>query len=485
MPLAPFRSIIVLAPALISCSVAEVALPGGIAEDARFLAFDPEDVPACGPAGTMPARGRLPAFGGIAGVEGVLLLELDPQPIAALYADGEGVPVQKIIERGFDDGLDVVELAPARKVWRLEQDAFVAAQAPEDLRLAMVTKTACAARLEDRCEKGSINAACAQFEEIVDVFIPEAIERGVGIALPLDDQHALVSARPSQIRPDERFYIADATRVQAMSIGAPDDLPHLAAYRRSPGEPIYLYGPRGALARATPNLELSLLIDERRCCSDANAVWIDGPHDASSPFELFALDDLGYFERYDGENWTLLTGALPMPFESPHGGVAWIGPGEAIAAGSRISDVLRYRDGTLHTETFTNGSDDRATAIAVIPGLGTVIGTTRGALYADSGDGNWVQLESPLDGRPVHGISPFGEGFVFGRSLPTGSGGQIAEWVPGHGLCDSIRVTDREVRALAPIADGFVVYSKDVSTDPFVGFVRRKDAYPECAGPAD
>lgn len=481
----PLRSIIVLASALISCSAAEVALPDGIVEDARFFAFDPRAVPACGPAGDMPARGRLPALGPLTAEDGVFLLAFDPGPVAALYGDRDAVPVQKITERGFDDGFDVVELAPPNKVWRVEGGAFVEAEPPEDALLAMVTPTACAPRLADRCAKGSIDAACAQFEEIVDVFIPEAIERGVGVVLPLDRDHALVGARPSQIRPQERFFIADATRTQAVSIGAPDDLAHLAAYRRAAEEPIYLYGPRGALARGTPNLDFSTLFDERRCCADAEAAWIDGPRDATAPFELFALDTHGFFERYDGENWTQLTGALPAPFESPHGGVAWISPGEAIAAGSRISDVLRYRDGVLHIESFTNGSDDRATAIAVVPGIGTVIGTTRGALYADAGDGNWIQLASPLDNRPVHGISPFGDGFVFGRSLPTGSGGQIAEWVPGHGLCDSVRVTDRDVLALHPIEDGFVVYSKDVSTDPFVGFVRRKNGYPECAGPAD
>src|SRR5262245_31772407 len=100
-----------------SCAPAELPIPDGAGRGDRFLAVEPAALPACGAAGSMPVRGRLPALGGFREREGVVLLELDGAPISAHYGDDEPVPVQRITERGFEDRLDTVALEPAIKAW--------------------------------------------------------------------------------------------------------------------------------------------------------------------------------------------------------------------------------------------------------------------------------------------------------------------------------------------------------------------------------
>ncbi len=471
---------------LASCSGSELSAPSGAGASSRFLAVDLATLPACGAAASMPVRGRIPALGPLAELADGALLELDASVVAAFYGDDEVAPVHRITERSFRDQLDVVRLPKPIHAWST-RDGFPPIELDAALSFGLVKKDACAARLADRCKRElpEIDGHCAQLDEIDDIVIAEA-GAGLGFMMPLDENRVLISSVPFRDEDDgsvvpAALYVTDATRITTSRINSPVNVAHLAAFRRDAGSTIYLYGPSGTVAEGTPQLAFQTTRPPVLLTNALNA-WLDGPRDDRVPAELFALDDSGAIEHFDGTRWRTLLDPGPARSFLGHGGIAWIAPGEAIAVGSLQSQIIRHHDGALYIEDLPTGAADRPSSVAVIPNVGTVVGTDRGALYLDRG-GSWELMESPLDGKGVVGIVPFLDGFIFGRVNTGGTEGEIAQWTPGHGLCDSVPITARNVQRLAPIKDGFIVYSKDAPTNAFVGFVRRKQAYASCDGP--
>jgi hypothetical protein len=163
---------------------------------------------------------------------------------------------------------------------------------------------------------------------------------------------------------------------------------------------------------------------------------------AGAPLEVFSLAEGGEVERYDGTAWTQV-GMLRGTFRV--GGLAWIGPGEAIAVSQVDDRVMRHRAGETAYET---PSDEGYAAAAHVPGLGTLIGGVQGALFLDRGSG-FVGLGAPFSGQ-VHAIAPFEDGF-----FAAGAEGAGATHRESTGFCVE-QITTSPIRYLLPIGGEYL-----------------------------
>lgn len=434
----------------------------------------------------MPARGRIPALGEVAALAEGVVVELDPLPIAAHFGDEERVSLHVITSRSFGDGVDAIPVAPVR-AWRIAGEVAEPTSIDPALRFAFVLPNACAPRLVDRCraEVAELDARCAPFEESVDV-----AENSVrtGFLLPLDDTRVLFSNqaffRTESTRIPGQLFVADFDTLRVSRVEAVNEIPSLAAYQRRPGAEIFVWGPEAAAARDGARLEFTAFTKEIRPPASQRA-YLAGPQESAGDpevLELFALDSSGLIEHFDGERWRQLIGPDgSRSLDGKTGGIVWLAPGEALAAGSYTGALIRIKDRELSLETV-GSPNDRPSAIARIPNFGIVIGTDAGALYRFDNN-SWTMLESPLDGRSIIAIAPFRRGFVFAHETDEGSAGELIEWTPEIGLCPAAPVTARGIRLLAPFKDGFAVASQDPLTASFVGRVQVR-SYPSCDDPA-
>lgn len=140
--------------------------------------------------------------------------------------------------------------------------------------------------------------------------------------------------------------------------------------------------------------------------------WFGGTTRSGLPLELYARSSEGAFERYDGTRWSPVHRSVEQDLYN-HGGVAWLAQGEAIGVSIRDMEIARWSEGSLHLERFTDDRTERPTAVAVIPGAGTLIGTNLGALYRhEPATRKWSRYGTIATGTPVATIFPHGSGFI-------------------------------------------------------------------------
>lgn len=260
-----------------------------------------------------------------------------------------------------------------------------------------------------RMKRNTPPSSCAKFK----VTLLSLDDAGHGtIALALDRDRALVATTL------QRFYVVTRTSVRALN--APLNTPHRAAARDENGV-LWLGGDRGEVWRAT--LADSLMpAPVTTAPSGEHVRGIFG--DAE---ELYTAGEDGSIERYAGGQWTLVK-KFPKPTGNTSSrSVAVLRHGEAVAVSPLSPKVVRYSDGVITEEPTT--VPDGITAVAHVPGFGTVVGTSNGAILSEAG-GTW----SPMTGNDqrvwVTTIEPYEDGFVFG-----GPFGNFAQWKPGVGFC--------------------------------------------------
>ncbi|MCK6547534.1 hypothetical protein L6R52_16920 [Myxococcota bacterium] len=271
--------------------------------------------------------------------------------------------------------------------------------------------------------EGTAPSPCIHFNPTV---VPLADDADAEVMVELAEDAVLAATR------DGRFYRvtrAGAERLTSLSTTTP----HLGAFRAADGT-LWLRGHDGRVvygdlergfvehpARATPSNDLR--------------VWLDGPRTTDDPFELFAVTREGSFEHFDGATWRVLD-TLHGTRTDRWGGVAWLGPGEALAVGPRPNALVRATDGTVRVEELQPPDSIRElTSIAFVPSLGPAVGGDLGFLYLLD-EGTWRgRLETPLS-RPVQAIAPLDRGLLFG-----GEKNVFAQYHPDHGFCDNVEAT--------------------------------------------
>jgi hypothetical protein len=171
---------------------------------------------------------------------------------------------------------------------------------------------------------------------------------------------------------------------------------------------------------------------------------------ADDSLEAFSLADGGEVERWDGTAWTLI-GQLNGTTRA--GGLAWLGPGRAIAVSQVDARVLRYEDAT----TYETPSDAGYGAVAAI-GDAVVIGGVEGAIFIDRGEG-FVSLGVAFPGQ-VHALAPYQDGFIAGGAEGAGTTHRDAT-----GFCTE-QFTSSAIRYLIPIGDELLMVRNNEYAEP-------------------
>ena len=120
-----------------------------------------------------------------------------------------------------------------------------------------------------------------------------------------------------------------------------------------------------------------------------DVAWVAGDPTAGAE-EIFAATSAGALHRYDGNGWQEIY-RVASPAGDEWGSVAWLAPGHAMAA--IPPGVLVEIEGGVARERFAP-DDGAPRTIALLDGLGLVLGTQTGALYLDDGAGGWTQLRA-------------------------------------------------------------------------------------------
>lgn len=187
--------------------------------------------------------------------------------------------------------------------------------------------------------------------------------------------------------------------------------------------------------------------------------WIDGPHDASAPFELFTMSDRGIFERFDGSDWETLR-TTSQSSMVPVGGVVWLAPGEAVAIPPQplsleqsIYRVKRTRGVTEVSEVRISGSVGQLTGLTYAPGFGVLFVTRQSRVFVLEGTES-RRIEGGYAFDFARAIAPFRGGFIY-----AGVGVSFAQYLPGGvEFCDEIAIASSVTpHEIEPLGDALVM----------------------------
>jgi hypothetical protein len=161
--------------------------------------------------------------------------------------------------------------------------------------------------------------------------------------------------------------------------------------------------------------------------------------ETGAPLEVFSLAEGGEVERFDGSAWTLI-GRVASSARA--GGLAWVGPGEAIAVSQEDPRVLRHRNGAT---TYEMPGDEGYASAARLPGVGTLIGGVHGRVSIDREDG-FESLGTAIPGAVLE-LAPIEGGF-----LAAGAEGHASIHLDGIGFCPAELATSA-IRFLLPVQE--------------------------------
>lgn len=396
------------------------------------------DVPTSGARAALvvavPAAGALGALGAPPTIDAVDLPSPDDlrfpllEPVDALYVLGYGCALDVLglgegrVPSGGERPIPLPRSAQARDDGGAWMDAPRPIAALSALRLPGPPPSGCATLASD--------AVALPGTEL------DSPEATVG----LGDGRLLVATSSG------RAFVVDGGQVSMVALSTSG--PHVGLFREDGGEIVALTFEgrtvRGTLEggfRAGPSLTTRGPLAE---------TWLDGGGD-----ELFVLTPDGHFERSAGG------GAFERLDEGDlgtigSGGVAWVGPGEALAIGLGGGAYSYYVRGNYRRLRAELATADDFEAIARVPGLGVVAGTQQGFLYRWV-DGQW----EPLGGRS---ISPQMRvvSAIEGRLFFGGNGGAMWQLVPDTGeLCGPTSFAPSGVRFVVPFAGGAFLMSRD------------------------
>ncbi|MEQ9501219.1 MAG: hypothetical protein RIT81_30400 [Deltaproteobacteria bacterium] len=307
-------------------------------------------------------------------------------------------------------------------------------------------------QLDASLESFRIESPCAAFD--AELFALTSTGGG-GFVVPISDRAVLVGTdardvfridvETSAVTPVTRSIITPLSAV-ADPVGPPTPELLLASAR---GEVL-----RGVVVDESLELEV-LSTHPENLPIDAIA-----GDPASGP--VFVLSEAGVFDRYHDGTWS--STLYDFGTDASVGAVARMGPDAAVAVWPSEDRVVRYVAGEV---LFERIQDDVAMRnAATIPGFGTVVGSTLGALFRFE-DGAWRALPPGWLRRPVQRIAPYAGGFVYG-----GPNGNFGQYLEGFGHCELAPPGGGNVEHIATVGETVVVAFDGVAEIASVAILR-------------
>ena len=256
-----------------------------------------------------------------------------------------------------------------------------------------------------------------------------------------DPDHALIGTG------DRRLYLVGRTGT-VEELALPPGAPTIYGAARDDEGSIWFGADGGELwrGRYSDHLELALV---SRSPSRQRIHWISlGPTPAGT--EIYTLTVQGAFEQYAGGRWRGLHQFQYDVGGDERGGVAWIGPGEALAAYGNASELIRLRGGIVSEERPTAMLAGFA-SVAVVPGYGVVAGDYRGGLFRES-LGVWSPISDSPVGLPRDKIIPYEDGFLF-----AGVNGFLGQYRPSRGFCPLEQIAGHSIRDVLILGDDLIL----------------------------
>jgi len=177
--------------------------------------------------------------------------------------------------------------------------------------------------------------------------------------------------------------------------------------------------------------------------------WIDGVGDS-----LFVFTAAGSLEKLVDGAWRRLDGMDLGRIR--RGGVAWLGPDEAVATGLGDGTYLHYSSGRVRRLSAELTPADDFEAVARLPSIGVVAGTHQGFILKWNG-GGWDRIQTQPVSPQLRVITELDGQMVFG-----GSGGGLWRKVVASGeLCGPMTFAASGVQYLKAFRGGFYGISRD------------------------
>ncbi|MBI4819753.1 MAG: hypothetical protein HY791_25995 [Deltaproteobacteria bacterium] len=262
---------------------------------------------------------------------------------------------------------------------------------------------------------------------------------------------------------NDAMHFVDANGELRESRPAPVTQPR-SSFRQDDGV-VWVAGQDGALVR----LDSEAVPHEVSSNTGAGVVeWLDGSTGAA-PFELLLMSTAGVLERYSSAREILFDQA-PTGSTSNLGGVAWEGPGRAVAMQPDSEDLLHVDHGTIEREKW---AVQRGGVLSIrhAPEYGTVIVTRLSLVFHDDGTG-WSELVQAAPAAKIRNVVPFEGGLFF-----VGDSGLIVQHHPAAGFCRASKLDPEiQLEQVAVLAGGAVVVAgrlEDEAPGPNRAFLLR------------
>lgn len=274
----------------------------------------------------------------------------------------------------------------------------------------------------------SVPCPCVSFEPVGALVLgPEVVP---GLVLPADSERALLAA-------SGRYWIVSST-LELIST-ATSSLGFSAGWRSSDGRYFVGTGDGRLFSGAAFDRLDEIALPER--VTRRGIFWIDGRR-GEAPLEVFFLARGGALLGYDEVGGARVLYDRPPPTSSDQGGgVAWVGPGRAIAFQEDGRGTLQYdetRRVSVELEEWPSGRG-ALYAIGAVETGDLLVGTRTGLVFRRSDD-PWTEIPAdPARSRApdaaILGFFSFRGGF-----LAVGEAGLVIQHHPDSGFCPPQRV---------------------------------------------
>lgn len=182
--------------------------------------------------------------------------------------------------------------------------------------------------------------------------------------------------------------------------------------------------------------------------------WISGSPSGADD-DIFSMTVDGIIEHYDGTTSRVVHQLPGGRGQIMEGGLAWVGPREAIAAWHADRGVVRvkYDDATaqwrVESEVVPDATAAFITAVYA-PRFGPVVANSDGQFFTER-DGSWVLLEGSPVRVFVFAVAAYRDGFVYGSAF-----GNFGQYSPADGFCELRMVTAGDIRDIAVLESGAI-----------------------------
>lgn len=292
-----------------------------------------------------------------------------------------------------------------------------------------------------------VPSTCSRYTSHLDevgLFVPDSLTNplsDVSFALPTSSGEVIVGFRYS---------------AKLAIIAAPGSVRHVSSPAiffsgyQTPDGALWLVDGEGQLWSGR---SLETLAPELERLDFNSTVHLAGPTHNSVPFELFAVTDSRMLWRYRDERWERLfdLGPARLLNRSFVPTLVWVGTDELVAINigpDAPNAAVHWRNGSLEVQSV-----ERTTALANVPGLGTVLGFENGSISFLQGD-TWSALEAilsdPISSR-VAGLAGLGSTMMVCGTDERREQASCQLYVPGLGMCPTEITPNGQFSQLVPL----------------------------------